>query len=254
MGAREDLLGAAARLTSRGQAPFSPADLIAEARNQGCNYPDTTLRTFIVGPMCVNSPDNHAVQYGDLQRVGRGQYRLVDGPSVADFDPATVDELDALDHEPLDEAAPYDTAEDWFTERRVQALVVRHLAAGGWEIRRVADTTSREHGIDIQAVRDGISLLVEVKGYPGATYARGERAGQPKRTAAPMQARAYFSNAVLAGMLMRNDAADARVAIAFPWKETYRNLARRTAAPLAAAGVEVWLVDEDGALAEIAPD
>lgn len=251
MGAREELLGAATRLTSRGQAPFSPAELIAEARNQGCNYPDTTLRTFVVGPMCVNSPDNHAVQYGDLQRVGRAQYRLVAGPSVANLEPATIDELDALEQDLQDEAASDGTEEDWFTERRVQALVVRHLAGDGWEIRRVADTTSREHGIDIQAVRDRTSLLVEVKGYPGSTYARGERAGQPKRTAAPPQARAYFSNAVLTGMLMRNDATDSRIALAFPSMETYRNLARRTAAPLAAAGVEVWLVDEDGSVVRL---
>jgi hypothetical protein len=32
---------------------FSPTQIIAEARSLGTTYPDTTLRTFIVGPMCV---------------------------------------------------------------------------------------------------------------------------------------------------------------------------------------------------------
>lgn len=55
---------------------FAPAQLITEARSAGSTYPDTTLRTFIVGPMCLNSPDHHAVQYDDLERVARGLLRL----------------------------------------------------------------------------------------------------------------------------------------------------------------------------------
>ncbi len=84
MGAREDLLDAARRLTQRGRSPFSPAELITEARAAGSNYPDTTLRTFIAGPMCLNSPDHHAVQYGDLLRVGHGSYRLATHEDASD--------------------------------------------------------------------------------------------------------------------------------------------------------------------------
>ncbi len=77
MGARDDLLGAALSLEEQGRSPFTPAELISEARSAGSTYPDTTLRTFIVGPMCRNSPNHHAAQYGDLERVARSQYRLV---------------------------------------------------------------------------------------------------------------------------------------------------------------------------------
>lgn len=83
----------------------------------------------------------------------------------------------------------------------MQAAVVRHIAAEGWDIRRVADTASRERGVDIEAVLDGTQLLIEVKGYPSTTYASGDRAGETKRTSAPLQARAYFSHALLAGVL-----------------------------------------------------
>lgn len=242
MGAREDLLGAAERLTGRGRTPFSPAELIEEARSGGSNYPDTTLRTFIVGPMCVNSPDNHAVQYGDLMRVGRGLYRL-----AGDVERGTVTVTRREDVPKAVEvvAAPH---EEWFWEGNVQAAVVRHLAADGWDIRRVADTASRERGVDIEAGRAGTQLLVEVKGYPSSTYASGERAGETRRTSAPLQARAYFSHALLAGVLLRADHDLARVALAFPDKETYLTLARRCAATLAAARIEIWLVTSDGAV------
>jgi hypothetical protein len=240
MGAREDLLDAARRLARRGRSPFSPADLIADARAAGSNYPDATLRTFVVGPMCLNSPDNHAVQYGDLVRVGRGAYRLA---TLSDAPGATTDRPEA----PVTRGEPKGDAPEaaWFWEGNVQAAVVRHLAAEGWHIRRVADTASRERGVDIEADHGGVRLLVEVKGYPAATYARGKRAGQ-EPTPAPLQARAYFSNALLSGVLMRSENEDDRVALAFPAMETYSALATRCRGPLASAGIELWLVDDSG--------
>jgi hypothetical protein len=248
LGAREDLLEAASRLTDRGQAPFSPADLIAEARSAGSNYPDTTLRTFIVGPMCVNSPDNHAVQYGDLFRVERGLYRL-----AVDAEKGSVPVAERPAAAPRAAAVVEEPHEAWSWEGNVQAAIVRHLAAESWNIRRVADTVSRERGVDVEADRDGKRLLVEVKGYPSTTYASGQRAGETKRTSPPLQARAYFSHALLAGILMRDDHDDARVALAFPAIETYVTLAERTASTLAAAGIEVWLVAESGEVSAVDP-
>lgn len=77
MTARDDVLRAARELRSRGKEPFSPAELIAEARRQGSIYKDSTLRTHVVGVMCENAADHWAVKYGDLRRVGRGRYQLV---------------------------------------------------------------------------------------------------------------------------------------------------------------------------------
>lgn len=244
MGAREDLLDAARRLARRGRSPFAPAEVIAEARAGGSNYPETTLRTFIAGPMCLNSPDHHAVQYGDLIRVSHGAYRLA---TPEDASASTVAEEPEA---PVSGEAEEDDAPEtaWFWEGNVQASVVRHLAAEGWHIRRVADTASRERGVDVEADRDGAHLLVEVKGYPAATYARGKRAGQAKPTPAPLQARAYFSNALLSGVLMAEDHDAARVALAFPAMETYRALAERSRLVLGRAGIELWLVEEDGSV------
>ena len=35
-----------------------------------------SINTHIVSAMCVNAPKNHAIQYPDLFRVGRGLYKL----------------------------------------------------------------------------------------------------------------------------------------------------------------------------------
>jgi hypothetical protein len=255
MGAREDLLGAARDLTRQGRTPFSPVELIAAARARDSNYPESTLRTFIVGPMCVNSPDNHAVQYGDLCRVARGLYRLANDDSpIRTKPPVPVPVAPVSPEEPSPPESPVDATAEWWWEGNVQAAVVRHLAAEGWDIHRVAGTSSRERGVDIDAVRGGERLLVEVKGYPSGTYLRGPKEGQRKSTSAPLQARTYFAGALLSGLLMRADHPSARVILALPDVETYRTLAARTSPPLIQARVELWLVSEGGTVSEISKD
>lgn len=82
--ARADVRSAAVALTERGQRFFSPAELIAELRQRGSTYPDTTLRTHIVSLMCVNTCSPSAGTYPDLVRVARGLYRLADASDTVD--------------------------------------------------------------------------------------------------------------------------------------------------------------------------
>ena len=250
LGARSDLLGAARALTQRGLVSFSPADLIAEARRQGSSYPESTLRTFIGGPMCSNSPNHHAAQYNDLLRVSHGQYRLIEGIDVEQRTPVPAT------NPPIHEAATATESNlakaegEWFWEGNVQATVVHHLASAGWTIRRVADTASGEHGVDIHAVRSGEALLIEVKGYPSTVYVRGSKVGQAKATHPALQARLYFSHALLSGLIMRAENANARIALAFPGVTTYSTLIERTWKPLRDCRIELWQVTQDGLVIE----
>ena len=117
-----------------------------------------------------------------------------------------------------------DPRAEWSWEGNIQTAVVRHLAGTGWAVIRVADTASQERGIDIVAERDDRRLLVEVKGWPSTTYARGERAGQPKPSQPTLQAGHWFASGLLAALRTRPKDADAELAFALPDIPRYRAL------------------------------
>ena len=51
-------------------------EIVLEVLSSTSAFKESTIRTHITSRMCANAPDNHAVVYGDLERVGRGRYRL----------------------------------------------------------------------------------------------------------------------------------------------------------------------------------
>jgi len=75
---RDEILDACKAFTTRsGQQGFEIPDIIEYLHDRGTSYADSTIRTHITSRMCVNAPDNHAVTYPDLERLGRGRYRLL---------------------------------------------------------------------------------------------------------------------------------------------------------------------------------
>ena len=245
MGAKEDLIAAARSLHDQGREPFALVDVVAEARKLGSTYPDVTLRSMVSHHLRI---DKRSVPGGvGFYQVSRGFYRLASGDGGITAVLLNQKEVPIAAAEVDERSAPQSNdGHEWFWEGNIQAALVRHLANDGWRIRRVADTHSREHGVDIQADRGDIRLLVEVKGYPSATYLNGPNEGQKKNFGVGAQARTYFGNAVLTGLLMRSDNVDARVVLVFPALATFQNLARRSAHPLGLAGIEIWLINEIG--------
>ena len=250
MSAKSDLLAAAQALHERGANTFTLIDVISEAKERGSTYPDVTLRTMVSHHLRV---DQRPVAGGvGFVQVSHGVYRLSssDASTTPRVAPAARTS-EVMAPNPKSEEKTDSQEQGWFWEGNVQAAVVRHIASQGWHIRRVADTQSREHGVDIEADLDGVSLLIEVKGYPSDRYRTGPNEGQKKSFGVGAQARTYFGNALLAGVLMRSDSPDARVVLAFPAIETFATLARRSILPLTKSGIEVWLVSEQGAVTEV---
>lgn len=136
--------------------------------------------------------------------------------------------------------------EEWHTEANVQASVVTALAAHGYRVLSVANTATKEHGIDVIASRAGTTVGVEVKGYPSRNYADPARASEPKKTQPSTQAGHWFAAAVLAAMRLRGREPEWRSVIALPDFNRYRVLFGETQGSLAAAGIDMWWVDEDG--------
>jgi Holliday junction resolvase-like predicted endonuclease len=121
-------------------------------------------------------------------------------------------------------------------------------AARGYRVLSVANTATKEHGIDVIASRDGATVGVEVKGYPSRNYADPARASERKKTQPSTQADHWFAAAVLAAMRLRGKEPDWSSVIALPDFNRYRDLFSETQGSLSAAGISVWWVDEEGAV------
>jgi len=132
------------------------------------------------------------------------------------------------------------------TEAAVQARLVAHLIGEGWHIEKTADTATREPGIDVIASKGPRSLAVEVKGFPGRSYADPRKFDQIKPTNPLTQARHWYASAMLQVMLARQKHPGYEISVAFPDVPTYRRLYERTWVSLAALGVAFYLVVADG--------
>jgi hypothetical protein len=76
-GARGEILAAIDAITTRsGRATFELNDVLVEMRRRGSRYTESTVRTMVTSHMCANAPDHLAKTFDDLERVGRGLYRL----------------------------------------------------------------------------------------------------------------------------------------------------------------------------------
>lgn len=139
-----------------------------------------------------------------------------------------------------------DATLDWFWEGNVVAAVAKHLESHGWEIVSMADTFSRQQGVDLHARRDGRDLLVEAKGYPSKGYRDPLRAHERKPTNPSVQAQHWYSHALLKVVRLQTDFPEATIAMAFPDFPRYRALFDQTHVGLSKLGVTYIAVDETG--------
>lgn len=142
---------------------------------------------------------------------------------------------------------PYQAA--WYWEGNVQKVVARYLTSAGWTIVSIADTGLKERGDDIRASREGVVLVVEVKGFPSTAYADARRAAEVKRTNPTLQAKHWLAEAIFRSLRTLGTEPNTRVAIALPDFPRYRTLLDDVAGPLKRLGVGVLFVSEDGCVA-----
>jgi len=128
-------------------------------------------------------------------------------------------------------------------------MLANHLEHEGWRILSVADTATRQRGVDLDCERDGQRLMIEVKGYPSTGYRDPRRAGERKRTNPTLQARHWFAGALLTALRLRHRHPEAAVGLAFPDFPRYQTLLEETGAFLQKAGIVVYIVCEDGYIA-----
>jgi hypothetical protein len=139
-----------------------------------------------------------------------------------------------------------DVTADWYWEGNVVKAIARFLAQNGWKIVSKADTRSKERGADIRASRNGMTLLLEAKGYPSRNYRDPRRAGDVKPTNPTNQAQQWYSRALLKAMRLQTKHPEAVVALGFPDFPRYRALFEETRGHLTKLGIAMLTVREDG--------
>lgn len=143
--------------------------------------------------------------------------------------------------------------EEWFWEGSIVAALCKHLMRQGWSIEHIADTKTREAGIDLLARKDDRLLMVEAKGYPSAVYQSGPKIGQRKPTRPANQARNWYSKVLMAAILRQAEHPADTVAIALPAFITYLTLVEKTRHALDKLGIFVLIVAETGQVSVVSP-
>jgi hypothetical protein len=124
----------------------------------------------------------------------------------------------------------------WFWEGNVQSKVVNYLASQNYQIRSVADTATRQQGIDIIAEKAGMILWVSAKGFPKGT----------DKTQPSTQAGHWFKQAIFDIIDYRGRDKNASLALAFPDFPRYHSLAQKISWFKPVADFKYFWVRENG--------
>ena len=154
----------------------------------------------------------------------------------------------ATSQQEVTEKAPPPATGIW--EGIVQDMLVTHLQAQGWSIRKLADTGSFERGPDVVAEREGRTLIFEVKGYPSSVFEHGANKGQPKKSSPGVQARHWFADALFSAIVRQTAFPDAQVALAFPHVPKYHQLLEKARWALQRLGLGFYFVKVTGEVVE----
>ena len=126
-----------------------------------------------------------------------------------------------------------DITDDWFWEGNVQKNIARFMETDqGYEIRKLANTKAKQRGPDIEAVKSGIEIVGEVKGYPSIYYSGdypGGKKGDLKPTRPIVQAKIWVSHAIFKIIQIKSNqvklnASSIEIALGFPDFAIYREL------------------------------
>lgn len=232
--------------------PFRASEIVGWFRRHHPDVKEQSLRAHIQGATSnatVESRGPFASRQPLITRIDHGVYRRYSGrtPAVAVVAPPRTpnSELSPLRSAPP-EPKPRAETEEWHREANVQAAVVRQLAMEGWAVLSVANTATKEHGLDIVARRGDVTVGIEVKGYPSRFYAAAGREGEQKPTQPATQARVWFDSAVVAAMRLRTSQPSLTSVVALPDFPTYRRLVSGIAWALERCEIQVWWVSDAG--------
>lgn len=121
----------------------------------------------------------------------------------------------------------YNHKNDWYYEGQISKKLVAYFLKNGYTILKDNSDKISMRGEDIIASIHGQQEIIEVKGYPTTFHTKGKDKGKPKPTNPKLQAKHWFSEALLSSIFnyQRQKVNDNFIlALAFPFNDRYKEL------------------------------
>ena len=141
--------------------------------------------------------------------------------------------------------AEWNYEDEWFEETNVSRKIRDFLVQNGYEITKFCED-KREKGHDIEAIKDGRKIIMEVKGYPSDKYVIGRYKGEKKPTHPNSQAKHWFGEALLSLLKAKSKNPECKIIIGLPIFKVYEGLLEDINFVMGKMEIGHILVDEDG--------
>jgi hypothetical protein len=140
--------------------------------------------------------------------------------------------------------------DEWFEETNVATKIRDYLVDTGYSIQKFNDDKTTK-GHDIVAIKDGKTLVVEVKGFPSDKYVNGKNKGQKKRTHPNLQSKHWFSEALTALLTAKSLDWEVTIAMGLPHHDKYLETIEKLRAINEKIGIIYFIVHKDGCVRKI---
>lgn len=123
--------------------------------------------------------------------------------------------------------ADYNHTSDWYYEGNISKKLVEFFTDNEYVVIKDNSANIKARGEDIIVEQGGVKIVVEVKGYPTEFQTKGTTKGTPKVTKPTLQAKHWFSEAILSSIFnykKHENNSNTKLAIAFPKFERYEVL------------------------------
>ena len=135
--------------------------------------------------------------------------------------------------------------DEWFEETNVSTKIRDYLVSTGYQIIKFNEDKTKK-GYDIETKKDSTMMVVEVKGYPSEEYVSGDNKGQKKPTHPNLQAKHWFSEALLTLLLAKCNDWDTKISFGLPDFPKYRELIAKITPIMKNAEIDCIFVKENG--------
>ena len=140
--------------------------------------------------------------------------------------------------------------DEWFEETNVSNQIKKYLEKHNYKILKF-NYDKRQKGHDIEIMKDGVKTIIEVKGYPSDKYVSGPSKGKKKPTNPKLQAKHWFSEALLSLLIAKcEDWDNTSIALGLPRFEKYENLYSKMKPLNKKADIKYYFVNKSGTVEE----